>query len=35
MAGVCDYAIKKDILVNCDDPIIPGMLSFQEWNRKV
>lgn len=25
MAGVCDNAIKKDILVNCDDPIVPGV----------
>lgn len=24
MAGVCDNAIKKDILLNCDDPIVPG-----------
>ncbi|WP_455996373.1 hypothetical protein [Phocaeicola barnesiae] len=25
MAGVCDNAIKKDILLNCDDPIVPGV----------
>lgn len=25
MAGVCDNVIKKDILLNCDDPIVPGL----------
>lgn len=25
MAGVCDYAIKRDIELNCDDPIVPGI----------
>lgn len=25
MAGVCDYAIKRDIELNCDDPIVPGV----------
>jgi len=25
MAGVCDNAIKRDIVANCDDPIVPGL----------
>lgn len=25
MSGICDYAIKRDIVASCDDPIVPGM----------
>lgn len=25
MAGVCDNVIKRDIVANCDDPIVPGL----------
>lgn len=25
MSGICDNAIKRDIELNCDDPIVPGL----------
>lgn len=25
MSGICDNAIKRDIELNCDDPIVPGV----------
>ena len=25
MSGICDYAIKRDIVANCDDPLVPGV----------
>jgi hypothetical protein len=25
MSGICDNAIKRDIELNCDDPIVPGI----------
>lgn len=25
MSGICDYAIKRDIVASCDDPLVPGV----------